>query len=243
MKKTSLFLLLFVTAAGFFACKTPEIAVDPSLHAPGMTVKGRNGFRIGQVLGYGEFTTGKVRRGWMQGYDVPFLIRFRGAKEKMSYTQHGPQNTLAEVACVSRFKSTEIELVRDYFYLPLDLQNYFAGTVLTNRVGNGWDFILYNPNGDFLRDDPSAGYVQNGDEKIEIVAVRDFKDKKQPEWLKKLTVYGFEFRKDNKVLGAVSTMNKGKVWIDPSLDASTQTVIAAVSTGILLRTDLETDFF
>ena len=38
--------------------------------------------------------------------------------------------------------------------------------------------------------------------------------------------YG-EFRIVEKVVGAVSTINRGKVWIDESLYAETRTVIAA----------------
>lgn len=55
----------------------------------------------------------------------------------------------------------------------------------------------------------------------------------------KLAVYGHEFRIAGKVVGAVSTINRGKVWIDPQLDPETRTVIAAIATGLLLRTDVE----
>lgn len=41
------------------------------------------------------------------------------------------------------------------------------------------------------------------------------------------------------VCAAVSTINRGKVWIDESLGSETRTVIAAVATGILLRTHVE----
>jgi hypothetical protein len=58
-------------------------------------------------------------------------------------------------------------------------------------------------------------------------------------WQKKLTVYGHEFVLDGKTVGAVSTINNGKVWIDASLDAHTRTVIAALASGLLLRTDVE----
>ena len=235
MKPTSIIALLVLTS--LFSCSTPEIAVDPSLSAEAMAVKGRNGLQIGQVIRYGDYTTDKVRRGWTKGYDVPFIIRFQGAKEKLSFTQFGPGAVQAEVACVSKFKSTEIQLVRDFFGIPLDYQNFFAGNIAIGAGGANWDFLLHNPNGDFLREKASAGFAQNGARRIEIQAIRGLEG--QPEWMKQLTVYGHEFRLDGKVVGAVSTMNKGKVWIDPQLDAETRTVIAAVATGLLLRTDVE----
>lgn len=235
MKPTFLIALLALTS--FFACRTPEIMLDSSLTAEAMPVKGRNGLQIGQVIRYGEYTTDKVRRGWTKGYDIPFIIRFQAAKEKLSFTQFGPNHLQAEVACVSKFKSKEIELVRDFFGVPLEYQNFFAGNIAFATGGANWDFIIHNPNGDFLREKASAGFAQNGSKRVDIEAIRGLKG--QPDWMKELTVYGHEFRIGGKVVGAVSTVNKGTVWIDPQLDAETRTVIAAVATGLLLRTDVE----
>lgn len=235
MKPLTIITLLALTS--LFACKTAEISLDPSLKAEAMPVKGRNGWQIGQIIAYGDYTTDKVRRGWTKGYDVPFIIRFQGAKEKLSFTQFGPGGAQAEVACVSKFKSTEIQLVRDFFGIPLDYQNFFAGNIMVGDNRANWDFLIHNPNGDFLREKASAGFAQNGSKRIEIQAIRGLEG--QPDWMKELTVFGHEFRMDGKVVGAVSTMNKGKVWIDESLDAETKTVVAAIATGLLLRTDVE----
>jgi hypothetical protein len=228
--------ILFLLA-GFIACKPVELALDPSLKAEPLPVKGRQGLQIGQVIRYGEFKTDKVRRGWTGSYDVPFVVRFRGAKEKLSFTQFGTGGQQAEVACVSRFKSTELNLIEDYFSVPVKLTNFFAGNISFGENRPNWDFILYNPNGDFLRERASAGYVQNGSKRIEIQAIRGLKG--QSGWLKELTVYGHEFRLGGKVVGAVSIVNKGTVWIDESLDSETKTVMAAVATGLLLRRDVE----
>ncbi len=233
MKSIILFSLLVLTS--LFACKTAELNINPALKAPAMTVKGRNGLQIGQVIRYGEYTTDKVRRGWTKGYDLPFIVRFQSAKEKMSFTQFGPMQHRAEVACISKFKNTELTIVRDFFALPLDYQNYFAGNVST-AVSN-WDFLLHNPNGDLLREKESAGFIQNGTKRIDIQAVRRLAG--QPGWMDKLAVYGHEFYLDDKIVGAVSTVNQGKVWIDEQLDVDTRTVIAGVATGLLLRTDVE----
>lgn len=235
--KTIRIILPLALLASLFSCKPAEIAFDNSMNAPAMSVKGRNGFRIGQVIRYGEFRTDKVRRGWTKSYDVPFVVRFRGAKEKLSFTQFGSDGQQAEVACISKFKSTEIGSARDYFSIPVDIDNFFAGNIAFGENRPDWDFILYNPNGDFLRDQASAGYIESGTQRIDIQAIRGLKG--QPDWLKELTIYGHEFRLDGRVVGAVSTVNKGTVWIAPGLDAETKTVIAAVATGLLLRTDVE----
>ena len=233
MKPILIFALVALT--GLFACHTPEVMIDPSLDAVRMPVKGRNGLQIGQVIRYGEYTTGKVRRGWTKGYDIPFIVRFQKAQEKLSYTQFGPENLSAEVACVSKFKSTEIQLVRDFFGIPIDYSNFFAGNI---SIGSSnWDFIIHNPNGDFLHEEASAGFAQCGGRQIDIEAMRGIEG--QPDWLKDMTVVGHEFRIDGRVVGAVSTLNKGSVWIDPNQTAETRTVIAAIATGLLLRRDVE----
>lgn len=236
MKAIQIFLTLVILAS-LFSCKPAEIAIDPTLKARAMPVKGRQGLQIGQVIRYGEFKTDEVRRGWTGSYDVPFVVRFRGAKEKLSYTQYGTEGLQAAVACVSRFKSTEIQLVEDYFSVPVKLTNFFAGNIHFGKGGSTWDFILHNPNGDFLREQASAGYAQNGTNRIDIQAIRGLKG--QTGLLKEVTVAGHEFRLNGKVVAAVSTLNKGTVWIDPNLNAEMKTVIAAVATGLLLRTDVE----
>ncbi len=232
--KQNIFIAL-ITTLGLFACKPAEITLSPELNAEAMSVKGRNGLQIGQIIRYGEYRTDKVRRGWTGSYDVPFILRFQGAKEKMSFTQFGPDGKLAQVACISKFQSKELPIVQDFFGIPLEYQNFFAGNISIATMN--WDFIIHNPNGDFLREKASAGFVQNGSNRIDIQAIRGLKG--QPDWMKKLTVYGHEFMINGKVVGAVSTVNRGKVWIDETLDANTRTVIAALATGLLLRTDVE----
>lgn len=233
----SSFQMLFFLILALASCKTAQVVYTPTFDTEAMPVKGRNGLQIGQVIRFGEYHTDKVRRGWTKSYSVPFVLRFQGAKEKLSFTQFGPGNLQAEVACVSKFKSVELPLIRDFFSVPVDLKNYFAGTITPNDGSPNWDFILYNPNGDFLRDQPSSGFIKNEQEIIAIQPIRGLEG--QPEWLKNLGVYGHEFSIEGQVVGAVSTLNNGTVWLAPTLDDRLKTVIASVATGLLLRNDVE----
>lgn len=232
--KTTSFLAILIFS-GFMACKPAEVSLSPDLNAEAMTVKGRNGFQIGQTIKFGAYTTGKVRRGWTQGYDLPFTLRFQKAKEKLSYTQYDPEGRDAQVVCVSKFSNVELPVLGDFFGIPLDYQNFFAGNVALGHTN--WDFVLHNPNGDFLREKASAGMARSAGKQIDIQAIRALKG--QPHWMEQLAVYGHEFLIDGKVVGAVSTVNRGKVWISESLDHETRLVIAAIATGVLLRTDVE----
>lgn len=234
MKK--IFFWLFLSL-WIIRCKTPELGINPELKADAMAVKGRNGWLLKQTISYGDFKTDKVRRGWTRSYNFPFFLRFQGAKEKLSFTQFGPNGTSAKVAFVSSFKTVELPLVNSYFNVPVSYKNFFAGTVVLNNGVQNWDFIIHNPDGDFMREKASAGMIKNGTQVVEIHAIRSIKG--QPKWLEKLAVYGHEFSQNGKVVAAISNINKGTVWIDPALDSDRKTLIAAVATGLLLRRDME----
>lgn len=233
--RTPLLLVLF--ALSISACHTPEVVLSPDLRAQPMSVKGRQGWLFHQVIRFGDYTTGKVRRGWTRSYDIPFFVRFQGASEKLSFTQFGPEGLSASVSCAGRFRSRELNLFSDFFGIPISYSNVFVGNVMVEGAESSWDFVLHNPDGDFLRREASAGYARRGEERIDIRAIRGLKG--QPEWMKELGVYGHEFLVGGQVVGAVSTINRGKVWIREDLPAEQRTVIAALASGLLLRRDME----
>lgn len=236
MKKTSFHLLSVCTIALVLtSCHPARLVIDPNLaeSTAALPVKGRNGFQIGQKLSFGEYETGKVRRGWTKGYDIPFRVRFQGAKEKLSYDLNDPQGAAADVSCISKFQAIELQLVRDYFSIPLKMENFFAGNILLEDGATNWDFIVYNPEGGLLLGGETVGYAQNGARRIEIVPVRQLEG--QPKWLDPLTVYGFEFHIGGQVIGAVSLIDKGEVRLADGLDPEIRMVTAALATGLLLR--------
>lgn len=235
MKNTigMLILILIVT----LSCKTPQVQIDPALRAKPLSVKGTQGLMIGQVVRFGDFYTDKVKRGWVNQYDIPFFVRFKGASEKLSFTQFGPDKVKAEVSCISRFRSKELEVLGDFFAIPLKHENYFAGNILLSDGAATWDFVLHNPDGDFQREVSSAGIARYHNKVIEITAIRSLHN--QPSWMSKFTVYGYHFYLDGKPLGAVSIMNRGTVWLEREVSPEIKIVIASLATALLLRTDVE----
>jgi hypothetical protein len=219
------------------SCKTPDPVLDPSFRGISMQVKGRQGWMIGQVLSYGPYATDKVKRGWLKQYDIPFFIRFSGAREKIHFTQFGPHNQAVQVSCLSKIKREEIEIVRDFFSIPLKYENYFAGNIYPDNGTEHWDFVIYEPDGDFASLQESGGIVRSKNRTIEIRPLRSLQG--QSGRLSQLQVYGFQFYLSGKPLAAVSTINKGKVWIDSRTDEDLKVIISAVASAILLRTDLD----
>jgi len=217
-------------------CKAPELAINPKLAPYEMKVKGRQGWQINQVIRFGNYHTDKVQRGWRKSYDIPFVIRFQGASQRLSFMQFGASGHTANVMCAHNFRSEEISLLEDYFFIPLKYEDYFAGTIFSNSFLVNWDFIIHNPEGDTFRETAGVAIRQRDGDQIFITGIRNLKG--QSKWIIDPSVKGYEFSFRDKVIGAVSTINNGKVWIDEDLDSETQLILAALSSAILLRHNL-----
>ena len=232
MNRVIIALFLFVLVG----CKTPQMYVATTLknNSETLSVKGRQGFQIGRKLSFGEYVTSKVKQGWVKGYDIPFFVRFQGMKEKLSFLQYGRGGELAEVYSVGKFRSTELPFIRDYFNIILKEKNHFAGTVILNGGQDVWEFLLYNPVGELLKGE-KAGFVKNNHEVIEVKGVTQLENGKN--FSSKFL--GYEFIYHGKAIGAVETVNNGKVWFKNNLPDDLKLVLASLSSSLLLRTSLE----
>lgn len=237
MKRISL-LPLIVILYFFTACKPAQMMVSDqfSTQATVMEVEGRQGFRIKQVIRFGEYATSKIKRGWTVSYDIPFVVRFRGAKEKLSYSIGNSANQKLSVFCSSKFKEKEVGLLNDFFSLSVDYQNTFAGSIVRNEQEEVGSFIVYDPNGGGI-ENTTRGILNFKKKKIEIVGVRQLAGQKAT-WLN-TEVYGYEFQENGKTIGAVSIINKGRVWMLPQLESELKLALAAVSTGLMVRNNVE----
>ncbi|TDE18671.1 hypothetical protein [Dyadobacter psychrotolerans] len=233
--------VLFGLFISVFSCRTAELAVNNDLKNETETyaVKGRQGFQVGQVLSFGDFKTSKVKRGWTSGYSIPFIVNFQGAKEKLSFQQFSANGSSAEVALVSRFNETEYEPIKNYFSVSLKYRNYFAGSVKPAGDNAVWDFIVHNVDGNSrsLKNNSTVGFVRNNNIKIDISGIRELEG--SPSLVTLGNVYGYEFVLNGKVIGAVSTVNNGKVWFKKDLDVDLKLVLASISSGLMLRNSVE----
>jgi hypothetical protein len=219
------------------AIAEPKPTIDSRLKRYEMKVKGRQGWQIGQRIRYGKYETGKVQRSWLKSYDIPFFIRFKGAGEKFSFIQNSPSIAGAEVLCANKFKSREVHLLGEYFFIPLQYENYLAGTVIQKAGAENWSFIIYNPGGDLFKAIKSAGFATNQTDTISINALYGLE--KQPKWMKKGMVSGFEMHYQGKAVAAVSLINNGRVWIDEKAPAEIRQVLASICTALLLRRETD----
>jgi hypothetical protein len=239
--KAGAYALLFAyLVAAIPACRTAEIPVadDLKFSATMHAVKGRQGLQVGQTLSFGDYRTSKISRGWTRSYSIPFVAHFSGAREKLSYEQYGPGGRSANIAVVSRFRETEFSPIGDYFALSVKNKNTFAGGIELNGSKEAWEFIVHNIDGknNSLKNN-TVGFVRSKVDllQIEIVGIRELEGTSK--MMTMMDVYGYEFRLDNKIIGAVSTVNNGKVWIKDTIHPELKLVLASVSTGLMLRSN------
>lgn len=217
-----------------------KLILSPDLDsAVEMKAKGRQGWQINQVIRFGDYSTTRARRGWTKGYDIGFTLRFRKASQKLSFTQKTPDGLEADVLAVSRFSSKELNLGRGFFSFPLENESAFAGTIIPGGdTAKAWEFVLYNPDGSFVKDiDCGKARCENG-QTIDVSGVQKIEG--MPRWMQ-AAYFGYEFYRNGKAIAAVSTVNNGRVWIHPDLDADTRLVVSALSSALLLRHDVSQD--
>lgn len=226
------FLLLFMS------CKTPDLLLSPELKRDTVSyeVRGRQGLMINQVLSFGPFKTSRVKRGWTQSYDIPFVLRFQGSKERFSFTQFNADSLKAGVFCLGKLKSTELELVNDHFGIPIEYENTFTGSIVFAKT-NFWDFVINNPDAGYGSGEyATGGFVRsNSGQIIEIKPVNRLENHKG---LKNIDNYGFEFYIESSPVAAVSTMNRGKVWLRSGLSKEQMLVLSALCSAILIKSNL-----
>lgn len=232
MKKVS-FITNVLVGFLFLSCKTPSILLTPHLvqNAEAYEVKGRHGWQLKQVISFGDYHTGQVKRSWTSSYRIPFIVTFQGSKAKLRFEQFAPDAESVQVYAVSRFKSNEIRLAQSFFSYPLKYENSFGGVIFNPRdTSVWWDFIVHNVDASW--GNRSGGFARSRDLRhIDIRGIKKFEGQK----IKNIDVLGFEFLEDGQVIGAVSIINKGKVWIHAGATTEQKQVISALASALLLR--------
>lgn len=220
------------------ACST-AMQVDGSLqqNADTYAVKGRQGFILNQKLSFGEYRSGRVKRGWTRSYDIPFVVRFQGAKEKLSFNLNDQDNPAlkSEVFCVGKITAQELSLFNRGGGIPLKNEDVFTAAIHLPEGGDTWELVLNNPN-KRLWGVVSEGTIQHGDETIRIEEVRHT-DRGHENITTMLL--GYHFVWNGRTVGAVETMNQGRVVLSKDLTPTQRFVLANAAAAILLRSEID----
>jgi len=227
---------ILVTTTFFAACSVPQISVHEDLKTDAAVyeVKGRQGWLVNQRLSFGEFQTGKVNRSWTKGYDFPFIVRFTGAKEKLSYSLQDAVGNEAEIFCLGKLREQELTLFHEYFDINIKAKDAFTGSVVIDETLS-YDFYMANLNqNNWFRE--AKGWLQGEGISIEIRPIQQLANGQRS---LDMQVPGFEFVLQEEVIGAVEVINNGRIWLSNNLNPDQKIVLASVASALLLRSELQ----
>jgi len=216
------------------ACTTPHMQVAEDLLDGGSRypVEGRQGWLINQQLRMGEFLTSPVQRGWTKGYDYPFIVRFSGAKEKLSFSIQDESGLAADLFCLGKLSEKDLLVLHKYFDINLQTKDAFTCTI--GLGPDSIDFWVTNLNQDnTFRKVSGAIRGKNLEISIEPVTRLDTGQR-----MLDTRVPGLNFMEDGRAIAAVETLNQGVFWMLNGLGQEQKLVLAGAAAAILLRSDL-----
>lgn len=238
MKKWFYLSALFLAVTG---CTGIKMAVDKNTQASldEYKVKGREGVLLKQQLSFGEYKTDVVKRSWtkdrsfrpgigwgsvaQQHYVNLISMEYIDRKQTVHFGMHD-KDIESQVFCVSKFRSKDLQAGKsDNSILNIGLE-LFSGAyaseslyyvqIYTNKDGGlPWQLLLDN-NRSQSAPQKYLGYLERSpNEYYTITPVRQLTGKDKAYNLPFGSV-GYEIRNgDDKLVAAVSTMDRGTIYI------------------------------
>jgi hypothetical protein len=239
MKKHLLIFVCFVLFIGVYTSGAQDVKLPMSLKdsAEILPVKGRYGKQFNQVITFGDYSTSKIKKGWTKTSSFNSGAKSMSkSSQKFSFTQHGKNNTEAEVSCLGELSKADIEIIKNLFVVGMDFKNCFTGSIQFPVDSVDWEFIILDPD-DVPDTESSKGFIRKGNEEIiELFGITELEGKKIPKLFQ--TLIGWEFRLNGQPIGVVSLYNKGAVVLKSDISNEHKLVIASMSTALLVRSDL-----
>ncbi len=232
MARTLLAVLCVVSLLA--GCTMPYMQVDPQLkaQAEAMPVSGRQGWLVNQQLAFGGFSSGPVKRSWTTGYNIPFIVRFSGAKEKLGYTVRNSAGDTAEFFCLGKLREYDLPVFNKAFEVNLKTTDVFTCGIALGEESYGFYSENLNQNPRFSE---ITGKLQTSGPDITIHPVGSLEGG-QSSW--STTALGYELKQEGRTVAAVETLNEGRVWISPDLPDTEQLLVAGAASALLLRNSL-----
>lgn len=229
-----LMVAMALVSNALIAGSVPEMKVDQRLSAmEPLQVDGRQGWLVRQVLEFGEYRTGPVKRSWTKGYDYPFIIRFTSAREKLQFDSVDGSGRRVSWFCAGKLSEQDFHKFRDYFDINLRTRDVFTCAVAVSGQQR-YDLVVQD-----LNQNRTSGEVEGAlrGEGLDI-AIRPVWHLASGKKTWDTRPLGFEFTQGETVVAAVESVNEGRVWLDDTIDPEVRLVLAGLASALLLRSDL-----
>lgn len=193
-----------------------------------LPVQGREGIFLAKQISFSPYRLTQIRRGWVSTFTLGvWFWSTSGSGQKYSFFLDSPnQPSPIPVLCATKAKWSELNFEGRSWSLDWGLSGNTATVGSFKMAGRDWAVVVRGDNASALS---LAGVITDGNRKIEIQATRDLQGAAWPV----LDDVGYFFSENGKVIGAVETINAGKVFFVRGLDAQTKDLLATAS-GVLL---------
>jgi hypothetical protein len=207
-------------------CRTMKMDVAPSLESQALPVHKSGGlFDEGEVT-FGEFAAIRIHRGWTRSSSMQ-IFGYESTKSKQKFRFAFAKAGVADqqMRCETVFAEKALH----------------RGRVTFSAGEHGLGCELRGPGGApvgelmLAGDDRPAGYLQAGNVVVEMVATGRFEG---GSWENPDPV-GFDLLVSGQVVGAVQTINGGRVWLERSAPAEIQDTAALAAATLLLFQTLD----
>ncbi len=211
-----------------FACQTAQIQLAPDLAmVTPVPVQGANPRRWNAPVSFGAWATTEVR----EGFTWDFGYRLLGIDVAFAFQPYrlviSSGNQAIQAECITRaaaLSRKDLSVDPSFGRIPA-LACGFRGE------GEG---TLHLNTTSMNREEGEAAF---GRSVWQIRSVHKFAGSS----VMSGDPLGYEISSDGRVIAAVETMNRGRVWIDPTLSTEDQGRVAAVATAVLLYEPAKTE--
>jgi hypothetical protein len=224
MQTSRPFLAAIALSVSFSACATARMQVDPGLAAgaEAMVVTGNNPRVWNRPLAFGPYHTVQVSEGGEWSWAIPLIIADIASSRQSYRVSVSDGERSSDIACTRRRTSVD----RDGLSIDVSRVPHLQCAIRADGDSTAWVLRLRERGTRFDGALESGGTSRD----FRVVSAHRLEggafDSGDP--------VGFTVERDGRTVSAVETINRGRVWVDPSLAVSERMLAASVATALLL---------
>jgi hypothetical protein len=149
----------------------------------------------------------------------------------------------ANTYCVAKATESSLSIKNANMNISLNEDYSFEGLIFTNKETNPWK-LTFNGNrdikkglGDYLNNTRQTDGVLSNDVStidVKLVTINGLKNQEVQKPSPFAIGTGYEFRKDNEVVGYVNLFDRD-IWVSKAVDAHTKVILVSAATSILVK--------